>query len=163
MEDFLNNIRRLAEAKMASGPLERENPSADFSFETESAMSLLFELGLEASVEFNKTIGRETLYIYKIPPVIMSVFLNFQGVRTGFSIIGSDNYAVFVDNPPSGILVLGKKNNDTNADGLSMNSTLQLISLAAEIEGEDVILKDTTGRKLDPREIMTLIITWVVG
>ena len=163
MEDFLDNIRRLAEAKMASMPLERESSSADFGSETGSAMSLLFELGREASVEFNKTTGRETLYIYKIPPVIMSVFLNFQGVRTGFSIIGSDNYAVFADNPPNGILVLGKKINNINADSSSATSTLQLISLAAEIDGGEVSLKDTTGRKLDPREVMTLIITWVVG
>lgn len=126
-------------------------------------MDLLFELGREASVEFNKTTGRETLHIYKIPPVIMSVFLNFQGVRTGFSIIGSDNYAVFVDNPPNGILVLGKKINNMKNDGLSKSGILQLISLTSEIEDGEVILKDTTGRKLDPREIMTLIITWVVG
>lgn len=167
MDDFRETIARLASAA-AAGARDHDAETAGDGAACDSllvrALEHLFGLGCEAATVYNGVLGTEELVAYDTPPAVLNAFLNFRGVRRGFAIIGAERYALFVDSPPDGVLVLGTKTERPDAAVDLRTRTRQLIRLCLSA-GEDgtVVYRDTTGGVLDPEEVVALVVGWVSG
>lgn len=160
METFLESVRELAEgSQRAESPghgerVPAEGPVAD-------AIGSLYGLAVAAAREYNDAAGSQVLQTLDLPSIVLRVFLNFKGARRGFCIIGPRRLVTVVDDPPGGVLVLGRTHTDTAGDTPAQSRTIQLIHLRVSPDG--AVLRDSTGVAIEGGQVLLGALQWVIA
>lgn len=127
------------------------------------ALDNLFIIAQNAALIFNSSAKYEALSVYKLPKEYLEMFLEIPGRRGGFCIISPDKIVVFFDEEPNTITVIGKNRNSQSGITQSSVKIVQLLKATFLHEKDGFKYKDNTGGQLNPYDIVTLLIKWVVA
>ncbi len=165
MFDLAREIRRIAQnsrARRGDGGGGQGLVSQGGAMEGISqAIDRFRRIGQEAVRLYNDAVGDEVLWIVDTPPIVLRTFLRFDDNRRGFSLLSRARYAVFLDNPPYGVLVLGRELARPGDQTREKRDMIQLIGLRIEGSGQGLNVTDSNGSPLDPAEIVALVVRWV--
>ncbi|MER3447098.1 MAG: hypothetical protein C4291_09755 [Candidatus Dadabacteria bacterium] len=136
--------------------------SVDEVYEAREAMDEFFSLAELGANAYNEGSGKRVISAYRLTGELLTLFLNLPGKRAGFCIIGPERFAVFLDEVPNGILVLGqKKQPPGGTGGQILTKARQLIRITCLRSENGFIFKDNTGADIDKEDIIKHIINWV--
>lgn len=164
-EDFKREIREIAEK--AAGVVghttasEGSNREADADFE--AVLAEFLKISEEGVKIYNESVKEDILTVYKLPADFLEIFLSIPGRRGGLAIVSPVKLAVFFDEAPDIITVIGKLRNNSSSMQANINKTLQLIKISFTVGEKGYIYKESTGNTLDPEGIIALIIKWLVS
>jgi hypothetical protein len=120
----------------------------------------LAELGVSI---YNESSNNGKLSVYRLPGELLDLFLSLPGKHSGFCLVASEKFVIFLDEEPDQVLVLGSKKQQLGAEGNVLSRARQLIRITCVRTGDGFTFKDNTGTPLDPEEIMMHIIKWAVS
>ena len=136
-EAFKREIRDIA----AKTKIEAGQGRSEIGTSTESGGEFLevleefFKISQEGINTFNECLEQKALAVHSLPSDFLDLFLGITGRRGGFSIVSTQKLAVFFDEDPDTITVIGKLRNNTDEIQVNINKTLQLIKISF-ISGE---------------------------
>jgi hypothetical protein len=164
-DDFEKEIRKLAEKsqarpKRAAKPddLNRENQD-DFT----AVLDEFLKIANEGVKIYNESVNENRLTIYELPGDFLEIFLGIQGRRGGLAIVSPERLAVFFDEDPDVITVIGKLRNSNSGMQVNMNKSLQLIKISFSKADRGYEYKDNTGKPLNSGGIIAVLMGWLVS
>lgn len=135
--------------------------SSDEKLYTE-AIDDLFSIAKEAIEIFNSYSKKEIISINKLPKEFLEMFLEIPGRRGGFCIISVTKLVIFFDEDPNTITVIGKYRN-SDGSNKSISKVNQLLKVSFSRNDEIFEYRDNTGGSINPYEIVTILIRWVIS
>lgn len=167
MTKFQEEMVILAEEEKKKGYPKREARSsqakdAGTSYKIEKAMDELVKLAETGANIFNEVSGGKELSVYRLPEELLAVFLSLPGGRMGFCIASHGKFAIFLDEQPDQIVVLGKKRQNERSENAVIGAR-QLIKVTCVTSEDRLIFKDNTGADLDIEDTVKHIIKWLVS
>jgi hypothetical protein len=163
-EDFKREIRDIAaKAKIEAGQGGSEIGSTESGGKFIEVLEEFFKISREGINTFNECLEQKALAVHRLPADFLDLFLGITGRRAGFSIVSHQKLAVFFDEDPDTITVIGKLRNNNSEMQANIGKTFQLIKISF-ISGErGYVYKDNTGKALEAEEVVALIIRWLVS
>ncbi|MCH7519817.1 MAG: hypothetical protein IH964_12440 [Candidatus Dadabacteria bacterium] len=161
-KDFENEIRAIAQSNKDRDkePSEVVKAHANDKNYTE-VLEKLFSISEKAVNIYNSSSDEEDLSVYKLPIEFLEIFLEIPGRRGGFCIISPTKLVIFFDEDPDLITVIGKiRNLNKNRNNTTSKAT-QLLKVSFSNKSGKYEYKDNTGGKLNPYDIVSLLIRWV--
>ena len=164
-EDFKREIRYIAEK--AAGGVGQARSSACSNRELDrpylEALDEFYEISVEGVRTFNECVKQERLAVHRLPADFLELFLGIAGRRAGLYIVSPQKLAVFFDEDPDIITVIGKIRSNSSNIQTNVNKTLQLIKISFTVGEKGYIYKESTGNTLEPEGVIALIIRWLVS
>ena len=160
--DFENGIRAIAQSNKDRDkePLRAVKAHSNDKNYTE-VLEKLFSISEKAVNIYNSNTATEDLSVYKLPIEFLEMFLEIPGRRGGFCIISLTKLVIFFDEDPDLITVIGKiRNLNKNRNNTTSKAT-QLLKVSFSNKNGKYEYKDNTGGKLNPYDIVSLLIRWV--
>ncbi len=164
-DEFKEEIKRLTEKfqvrpKQTAKPhgLTREK-DADF----RAVLDEFLRISKEGVCIYNESANEEALAVYELSADFLEIFLSIPGRRGGLAIVAPGRLAVFFDEDPDLITVIGKlRSNDSNIQA-NTNKSLQLIKISFSRTNTGYEYKDNTGKTLSSEGIIAVIMGWLVS
>ena len=116
----------------------------------------------EAVNNYNTAVNSEVLSAYNLPKDFLEMFLDIPGRRGGFCLVSPIKIAVFFDEDPQIITVIGKSRKVGGEESGSPRTT-QLFKISFSKTGKDYKYKDNTGGVIDPYDIVSIIVKWITA
>ncbi len=164
-DEFKKEIKDLArkyEEKLRhTTASEGSDRGADADFE--AVLAEFFKISEDGATIFNESVKEDRLKVYKLPADFLEIFLSIPGRRGGLSIVSPERLAVFFDEDPDVITVIGKLRSHGSSIQANVNKSLQLIKISYSKTDKGYEYKDNTGKALDSGEIIAVIIGWLVS
>ncbi len=163
-DDFEAEIKRLAQ-KFGKGVAKQTKQGAtvresDVDFK---AVIREFQKAARKGADiFNDSVNEESLVVYELPAEFLEIFLGISGRRGGLAIAAPQRLAVFFDEDPNLITVIGKLRSNDSGVHTNVNKSLQLIKISFSSSDNGYVFKDNTGKPLDSEGIISVIIGWLV-
>lgn len=163
-DDFEKEIRELAEKsrkspEQAAGQDGRSHESdADF----RAVLDEFLGISNTGARIYNDSVQEEALTVYELPAEFLEIFLGIPGRTGGLAIAAPEKLAVFFDEDPDVITVIGKIRNNIGKMQASANKSLQLLKISFTKTGSGFEYRDNTGNPLDSEGIISIIIGWLV-
>ena len=163
-KDFENEIIAIARSNKSS----EEKPKAHLNLNTEDnhyleVIDQLFSISQKAADIYNSTAESDVLSVSKLPKEFLEMFLEIPGRRGGFCIISTDRLVIFFDEDPDLITVIGKTRNNQSGINQTSAKTTQLLKASFSNKEGKYEYRDNTGGVLDPHDLVSLIIRWLVS
>ncbi len=161
-KDFENEIRAIAQSnkdrdKEPLGAVQAHSNDKNYT----EVLEKLFSISEKAVNIYNSNTATEDLSVYKLPIEFLEMFLEIPGRRGGFCIISPTKLVIFFDEDPDLITVIGKiRNLNKNRNNTTSKAT-QLLKVSFSNKSGKYEYKDNTGGKLNPYDIVSLLIRWV--
>ena len=161
-KDFENEIRAIAQSnkdryKEPSGAVKAHSNDKNYT----EVLEKLFSISEKAVNIYNSNTATEDLSVYKLPIEFLEMFLEIPGRRGGFCIISLTKLVIFFDEDPDLITVIGKIRNLNKNRNNTTSKTTQLLKVSFSNKSGKYEYKDNTGGKLNPYDIVSLLIRWV--
>jgi hypothetical protein len=122
-----------------------------------------FSLSEKAVNIYNSISGVEVLSARMLPKEFLELFLEIPGRRGGACIISPVKIVIFFDEDPDLITVIGKKRNTKRSQNNTTSKVTQLLKVSFSSHNGKYEYKDNTGGKLNPYDIVCLLIRWVAA
>jgi hypothetical protein len=161
MTKFQEEIKGMARERKKRPQQEEPITAVEIIYEASEAIDGLYRLAKVGVMAYNEGSDENALFIYELPEELLILFFNLPGKRIGFCIKGPERFVVFLDEPPSDVLVLGQKRQTIGVIGQVLTRARQLIKITCLRSGNGFIFKDNTGAALNPEDIIKHIIKWV--
>ena len=163
-EDFEREIRELAEkslkrhkqTKRQDG--RRHESDADF----RTVLDEFLRISNAGAKVYNDSVKEKALTVYELPAEFLEIFLGIQGRRGGLAIAAPQRLAIFFDEDPDVITIIGKIRNNHGKVQVSVNKSLQLLKISFTKTDSGFEYSDNTGKPLDSEGIISIIIGWLV-
>lgn len=161
-KDFENEIRAIAQSnkdrdKEPSETLKAHSNDKNYT----EVLEKLFSISEKAVNIYNSSSDEEALSVYKLPIEFLEMFLEIPGRRGGFCIISLTKLVIFFDEDPDLITVIGKIRNLNKNRNITASKATQLLKVSFSNKSGKYEYKDNTGGKLNPYDIVSLLIRWV--
>jgi hypothetical protein len=161
-KDFENEIRGIAQSnkdrdKEPSGALNAHSNDKNYT----EVLEILFSISEKAVNIYNLSSDEEALSVYRLPIEFLEMFLEIPGRRGGFYIISLTKLVIFFDEDPDLITVIGKIRNLNKNRNITTSKATQLLKVSFSNKSGKYEYKDNTGGKLNPYDIVSLLIRWV--
>ena len=163
-KDFENEIRAIAQSnkdrdKEPLGAVQAHSNDKNYT----EVLEKLFSISEKAVNIYNSNTATEDLSVYKLPIEFLEMFLEIPGRRGGFCIISLTKLVIFFDEDPDLITVIGKiRNLNKNRNKITSKAT-QRLKVSFSNKNGKYEYKDNTGGKLNPYDIVCLLIRWVAA
>jgi|GEM_PF-1678972 len=164
-DDFHAELRKLAE-KSRDRDIERTGTRDSQGGGGHGLIAVLGEflqISQEGARIYNDLVKEERLTVYELSADFLEIFLSIPGRRGGLSIVSPDRIAVFFDEDPDIVTVIGKYRNNNSRVQVNTNKSLQLIKISCLKTEKDYEYKDNTGKTLDSKGVIALIMGWLVS
>jgi len=161
-KDFENEIRAIAQSnkdrdKEPSETLKTHSNDKNYT----EVLEKLFSISEKAVNIYNSSSDGKALSVYRLPIEFLEMFLEIPGRRGGFCIISLTKLVIFFDEYPDLITVVGKIRNLNKNRNNTTSKTTQLLKVSFSNRNGKYEYKDNTGGKLNPYDIVSLLIRWV--
>jgi len=161
-KDFENEIRAIAESNKDRNKNTAVTPQAhldDLPFI--EVIEEFFSISEKAANIYNSNSGVEVLSVCMLPKEFLELFLEIPGRRGGGCIISPSKLVIFFDEDPDLLTVIGKIRNSEGGGSNTTSKATQLLKISFSSHNGKYEYKDNTGGRLNPYEIVSLLIRWV--
>lgn len=162
-KDFENEIIEIAKSHQDKDNCKLQ--TLQHSSEDEQYIEVIehfFSISKEAVNIYNSSISAEVLSVYKLPKEFLEMFLEIPGRRGGFCIISPGKLAIFFDEDPQIITVIGKTRSSEGKNN-SSSKVNQLLKVSFSKKDQKYQYKDNTGGQLNPYDIIAILMGWIVS
>lgn len=164
-DDFEASIKRLAESAAAktSDNSNKKGSAPENDTDIKNVLEEFLKVSQKGADIYNKARNLEELKVYELPSDFLEVFLGIPGRNGGLSFVSENKLAVFFDEDPSMITVIGKMRN--NKDGIQTvpNKSLKLLQISFSKSETGYLYKDNTGDRLSCEGAVAAVIGWLVS
>lgn len=163
-DDFYREIKKLA-GKSRKKPEQAarqggSSPSSGTDFR--AVLDEFLRISNKGAKIYNDLLGEQALSVYELPSEFLEIFLGIPGRRGGLAISAPERLAVFFDEDPDVITVIGKLRSNNGTIQANVNKSYQLIKISASKTDSGYEYRDNTGKPLDSEGIISVIIGWLV-
>lgn len=157
--EFEAAIKKLAERskKRASVTQDKENGA-----DVDAVLEEFLKVSQVGAKVYNESVGEQHLKVYELPADFLEIFLGVPGRRGGLAVVSDHKLAVFFDEDPDLITIIGKIRNDKGSMQSGLNKSLKLLQLSFSVTESGYIYKDNTGNTLSSEDAATVILGWLV-
>ena len=158
--EFEAAIKKLAERSKKRASVTQDKASGADSL---SVLKEFSEVSKKGADIYNKSVNRDYLKVYELPADFLEIFLGISGRRGGLAVVSDSKLAVFFDEEPDLITVIGKIRSNQGGLQADFNKSLKLLQLGFSRAESGYIYKDNTGSTLSSEDAVAVIFGWLVS